>query len=237
MLHDFRNAVDSARRCQRNWDLSRSVPEEHIHDLEYIATHAPSKQDESFFDLYILTDRDKIDFLAREHSWGFTMFPNAKDWVARNPQMGANVLFVYNARMDMQEVRNNHKDGSTRDPHAKSRWDNAYASIGISSGMVALTANMMGYKTGYSKNFGYKEEPVNSDDAWGEILGLDKADNNLIYSLGIGYSREELNWNESFDNNEFLSGGPINYETRTMPTNIKYSKYSTTQRKIKVHRI
>ena len=60
-----KQAVDNARRCQRNWDHSKSIPEEHIDHWIYLATHAPSKQDESFFDLYVLTDREKIDYLYR----------------------------------------------------------------------------------------------------------------------------------------------------------------------------
>ena len=237
ILKSQKDALDNARRCQRNWDHNKEVPVEHVDHWIYLATHAPSKQDESFFDLYVLTDREKIDYLAREHSWGFTMFPNASDWVARNPQMGANVLFVFNAKMDMQEVRNNHKDGSTRDPNAKSRWDNAYASIGIASGIVAFSANTLGYRTGYSKNFGWIEEPKNSDDAWNEVLGIDKEDSNLIYSLGIGHPVEGMMWNESVNNKEFLAGGPVDPETRTMPTDYKYSKYSLQDRKIKVFKI
>ena len=73
-LEAEKKAVDIARRCQRNWDLSKTVPQEHIDHLIYLATHAPSKQDESFFDLYVVTDRDKIDYLCKEHSWGFTAF-------------------------------------------------------------------------------------------------------------------------------------------------------------------
>ena len=70
-----KQAVDNARRCQRNWDHSKSIPEEHIDHWIYLATHAPSKQDESFFDLYVLTDREKIDYLYKDHTWGFTLLP------------------------------------------------------------------------------------------------------------------------------------------------------------------
>ena len=150
-----KQAVDNARRCQRNWDHSKSIPEEHIDHWIYLATHAPSKQDESFFDLYVLTDREKIDYLYKDHTWGFTLLPGIKDYVGRNPQMDANILFVFNRKVDEEDIRNNEKDGSVRDPNAASRWDNAFTSIGIASGIVAFSANMMGYVTGYGKNFGY----------------------------------------------------------------------------------
>lgn len=237
-LERERDAIDVARRCQRNWDYSKSIPKEHIEHWIYLATHAPSKQDESFFDLYVLTDREKIDYLMREHSWGFTMIANAqKDWVVRNTQMGANVLFCYNRKMNVDEVRNFDKFGHVRDPNATSRWDNAYTSIGISSGIVAFSAANMGYVTGYGKNFGYKEYPRESQDVWGEVLGIPESENRLTYSLGIGFPDENLKWYESKDNDEFLSGGPVKWEQKKLGANYKYYAYSKKQRSIEVHRI
>ena len=54
-----KQAVDNARRCQRNWDHSKSIPEEHIDPLDISGNTCPSKQDESFFDLYVLTTEKK----------------------------------------------------------------------------------------------------------------------------------------------------------------------------------
>lgn len=253
-MNTERNAINQARRCQRNWDFSKTIDEDHINHWAYLASHAPSKQDESFFDLYIVTDREKIDFLCKDHSWGFTMYPGEKDWVARNPQMGANCLFVFNRKVDETEVRNVRKDGTIRDPNEASRWDNAYTSIGIASGTVAFSANMMGYVTGYGKNFGYIEEPRSGDldqanysqDAWGEVLGIKQEDNNLTYSLGIGHPNDSLKWYESKDNNEYLTGGPIDYSIKKIDStdpsvntnnDVLYSQFSTGTRDIKVVRV
>ena len=235
-LERERKAIDVARRCQRNWDYSKSVSDEHIEHWIYLATHAPSKQDESFFDLYVVTDREKIDYLYREHSWGFTMLPGLKDWVSRNPQMGANVLFIFNRKMDENDIRNNEKDGSVRDPNASSRWNNAYTSIGIASGIVAFSAAQMGYTIGYGKNFGFIEQPTYSQDVWGEVLGIE-GENRLTYSLGIGYPLEDKQWFESVDNKEYLVGGPVDYEIKSAPKDHVYSKYSEIERTIKVIRI
>jgi hypothetical protein len=115
---------------------------------------------------------------------------------------------------------------------------------------VAFSANQMGYSTGYGKNFGYIEEPNNilnqsktwrddnySQDTWAEVLGLDKAYNNLTYSLGIGYPDESLEWYESKDNDEYLEGGPVDYSINKLDHNVVYSKFSTTTRDIKVIRV
>jgi len=236
-LYNQKKAVDQARRCQRNWDHSKSVPEEHINHWIYLATNAPSKQDESFFDLYVVTDRGKIDYLYRNHTWGFTMLPGIKDYTARNPQMDANILFVFNRKVDEEDIRNNEKDGSIRDPNASSRWDNAFTSIGIASGIVAFSASMMGYATGYGKNFGYVEEPKYSQEVWGEILGVPVDSNRLTYSLGIGYPDENLEWYQSKNNTEYLTGGPIKPKIVDTGKDINYSKYSTLERNIKVFKI
>ena len=230
-LEREKNAIDIARRCQRNWDFSKTVPQEHIEHWIYLAAHAPSKQDESFFDLYVLTDREKIDYLMHEHSWGFTILPG-KDWVVRNPQMGANVLFCFNRKMNETEVRNYDKFGDVRDVNATSRWDNAYTAIGIASGIIAFSAANMGYSTGYGKNFGYKERP-DSQKEWGKVLGIPDSENRLTYSLGVGYPNEDLKWYETTDN-EYISGGPIDWKQKEFPNNYKYFPYSTKERNIKV---
>lgn len=237
-LERERDAIDIARRCQRNWDYSRQVPEEHIDHWIYLATHAPSKQDESFFDLYVITDRELLEKLYRDHTWGFTMFPGGSDYVARNPQMNAPVLFVYNMKMNTDEVRNNNKDGSVRDPNAASRWDNAYTAVGISSGIVAFSAANLGYNTGYGKNFGYLENP-DSQQIWADELGIPRENNRITYSLGIGYGNEDMQWNESIDNNEFITNGPLveNAQIRTMKSDYKYSRMSEIPRNIEVIRI
>lgn len=236
-LEKQKRAVENARQCQRNWDLSKTIPEEHIDHWIHLATNAPSKQDESFFDLYVLTDRDKIDYLYKDHTWGFTMLPGMKDWVSRNPQMGANVLFLFNRKLPESDIRNNEKDGSFREANHPHRINNQYTSIGIASGIVSFSANTMGYATGYGKNFGFIEQPKHSQEIWGEVLGIPKEENQLTYSLGIGYPDPDLEWYQSKDNKDFLTGGPVDYKIQTGSKDHVYSRYSETKRTIKVTRI
>jgi len=49
------------QHCQRNWDLSREVSEEHIDNLLAIATQMPIKQNNDYFDLAVVTDRSVIE--------------------------------------------------------------------------------------------------------------------------------------------------------------------------------
>lgn len=236
-IDNQKKAIKVARRCQRNWDLSKTIPEEHINHWIELITQAPSKQDEAFFDLYVLTDREKIDYLYKEHSWGFTMIPGFNDWVSRNPQMGANAMFIFNRKLPSSDIRNNEKDGTFRTTDHPNRINNQYTSIGIASGIVAFSAAQLGYVTGYGKNFGFKEHPVHSDHVWCDVLGIPLEENNLTYSLGIGFPDSDLKWYQSKDNKEYLTGGPVNYETKSSATDRVYSKYSESKRDIKVTKI
>jgi hypothetical protein len=62
-LDKEKQIIDTIRRCQRNWDHSKCIPEEHINHWIYIATNAPSKQDVSYYNLYCITDKEKIQLL------------------------------------------------------------------------------------------------------------------------------------------------------------------------------
>ena len=42
-------AVHKSQHCQRNWDLSRSIPEEDLQVIETAITACPSKQNYIFY--------------------------------------------------------------------------------------------------------------------------------------------------------------------------------------------
>ena len=63
-LQNEKQIIDTIRRCQRNWDHSKSIPDEHIDHWVYIAQNSPSKQDESYFNLYVITNKEKIDYIV-----------------------------------------------------------------------------------------------------------------------------------------------------------------------------
>ena len=54
------------RKCQRGWELDKSIPMEHIELLSEIAKHSPSKQDEAYFDVYVITQRSLIEKYYKE---------------------------------------------------------------------------------------------------------------------------------------------------------------------------
>ena len=62
MLTDqIKKAVIKSQHCQRNWDLSKSMPKEDLDVLVFAATNCPSKQNVSFYKVHVITNRDVIE--------------------------------------------------------------------------------------------------------------------------------------------------------------------------------
>jgi nitroreductase len=166
MQDKIKNAVDTAQRAQRNYDLSKVVPENDLETLIYTAVNSPSKQNEIHYSVDVYTDyriireiynctkffgliKDPTDF---ESQCGITddgKFWQDSDKSVHNSQILANVLFVYSE-----------DEGPVRDGTAKVARENRDSkmyylyqeqknySMGISIGQLILAATLMGYKTG-----------------------------------------------------------------------------------------
>ena len=53
-------AIIRSQHCQRNWDLSKSIPKEDLDLLVTAATECPSKQNVAFYKAYFITNRQII---------------------------------------------------------------------------------------------------------------------------------------------------------------------------------
>jgi len=218
IIKDIKRTSEVIRRCQRNWDHSKSIPREHIELLAEVAKNSPTKQDEAYFDVYAITDRDLIEKLY-ENSDGFTtgVLEGEKFQVWPNSQTRANLVFCWVSRQPttmrnyyQDEVDHEHfieaetdvKDvdktpGAPKDPNEWSRnVENTYTSIGISTACVAQAAARLGYVTGYNKNVGLFDETIEldtSDTVW------------LRYTLSIGFPNEDKPHYIDDEGREFLS--------------------------------
>jgi len=162
---DLKKAIDSAQRAQRNYDLSKTIPQDDLETLIYAAVNSPSKQNETHYSLHVYTDQDVIrdiynntkkfilmrDEEDRKELFGETdgkYWQNDKQSVT-NSQILANALFVYveetgEARGGTHFVGQTNPNGNA----AKLYYEQQSYSIGISMGELILTANLLGYKTG-----------------------------------------------------------------------------------------
>lgn len=192
---EIKNISQKIRRCQRNWQLDKSLPQQHIELLAEIAKHSPSKQDEAYFDVYVITQRSLIETLYNK-SDGFTAFEGGDKpenlVVYKNSQSRANAVFLWCPK-DPATMRNyyqptdhlnNMNDGEMKEfgtPKDPNEWtrkvENTYASIGVSMGCTSFAAGSLGYATGFNKSHG----------DFDKYIGIPQP----RYSLGIGFPLED----------------------------------------------
>lgn len=181
---DIKKAVIRSQHCQRNFDLEKSMPEEDIDLLIHAATNCPSKQNISFYNLHVITNRDTIDKI-HELSIGASAFEleSKEEVVTTNSQIKANVIFVYEKKAisDMSE-KHITKWKWFEDTNSKVFERDVNTSIGISAGYVNVIASMLDYATGCCQCF--EVEKIQ------ELLNL-KRTPELI--MGIGYNNDSKN--------------------------------------------
>ena len=178
-------AASGARRCQRNWDYSKSVAKKDVISLTDIAITMPAKQARTYFELIVSTDQELNNFIRKNAIDRDSDFH--PEW--QNNQVSAPVLFIYITTEDnLNELNTDHavESGNAIDE------DGIYA-IGISSGAVALAANNMGYKTGFCRCF--NGPPI--QDVLEERLGFEF--HRIQLMLGIGYPDTSLRYNQLQD--------------------------------------
>lgn len=180
---DIKKAIVRSQHCQRNFDLTKTIPESDVDMLAYAATNCPSKQNIAFYNLHIISDRDTIEKI-HELAPGTHAYDADGNMIATtNSQVLANVIFVYE-QLELEDLTergfNKWADADEADIEVFNR-DRATA-IGIASGYVNLTASMLGYSTGCCQCF------LTNDIK--ELLGLK---NRPVMIQGIGFKDADRN--------------------------------------------
>jgi len=205
---DFeRQIMSKIQKVQRNWDYEKynehkEYQKTQLDELLWVATNAPSKQYEGYFDLYYTDDRKVIEELYK-YTWGNTHRRNPPStW--RNSQANASVYMIWVAK-EPNTQKNSNADGTLKQNTHHERWLNAYVSIGISMGLTARAAAKMGYDTGFNKN----HNDIDNNNFWEKKLGIledvELGKKKIAYGLGIGYGQEERERWES-DEKELMIG-------------------------------
>ena len=211
MTYDWdkeKEVLDTMKQCQRNYDYERwnkrdpQLRKHILHELLFVAQNSPSKQYESYYDLYYTADRKVIDEISK-YTWGNTHRRNPQsNW--RNSQANASIYILWVAKEPNTNLNSN-SDGTLKPNTHHERWLNAYCSIGISLGLTMRAAVKMGFKTGANKN----HNDLNGNDFWEKRLGiLDEVKagtKRITYGLGIGYPQENKPRYES-DDTELMIG-------------------------------
>jgi nitroreductase len=179
---EFKDAIIISQHTQRNWDLSREIPQEDMDLLIHAATQCPSKQNIAYYKTHFITNRDII-----EQIHAVTTFKSRlKDYERMtNSQVLANLLIVFEKNDFIPSLKNdiprsNETDSIIAGTATKVDMEclrrDAEMAVGVAAGYLNLTAALMGLRTGCCACF----DPI----ATKEILELE---NEPLLLMGIGY--------------------------------------------------
>lgn len=178
-------SIIKSQHCQRNWDLSKEIPEEDLKVLITAATECPSKQNVAYYKAHFITNREIIEQVHSKTD-GFIINTNLD--TTTNTQTLANLLVVLENYSNFEELtthRNSQIDSVKIVDNAPAKQiieRDKNMAVGVAAGYLNLTASLLGYSTGCCACF----------DASGikEILGLNS---DPILLMGIGYKNPLLN--------------------------------------------
>lgn len=175
MHKEIKKAVIRSQHTQRNWDLTRQVPQEDLDLFVHAVTNCPSKQNFAFYNAHFITDRsiiEKIHDLSL--GLGYAHPETGKRVECTNPQVLANLLVVFEeaTMSDAYWAKFALRDKSSQRIFEKDR-DMA---IGIASGYLNVTASMVGYQTGCCACY--------DEDGVRDLLGLE---NQPVLIMGVGF--------------------------------------------------
>lgn len=191
-------AILKSQHCQRNWDLSKNIPEDDLNTILFAATQCPSKQNVAFYTVHAVLDRTKIEAI-HSHTNGFTV-RYATNETTTNTQTLANLLLVFEEKSNL--TFNNIKD-VLRNEQTLAYYNNKIPSnslnidknmaVGVAAGYVNLTSALLGYATGCCACF--------DPDGVKQVLGLEHSP---ILLMGIGYKDANLNRRVHHNNHSFI---------------------------------
>ncbi len=201
---NFKKLLWDSQRCQRNWDLTKTIPNDDLDLMVHSIKSAPSKQNESHFCVYGIFDYN----LRKKIYNGTENFAHDADGVSLclnddgsinykyQSQLIGNFLFVF-----CRESNKEHRSGESfsteefikkdanlaragtvdfstveKREYVQKRYDDfGLHAIGIAVGYLLITAHMLGYRTGCSAGF--------SADIVSEITGHPRPE--IIVAVGF----------------------------------------------------
>lgn len=201
LIHDnIEKAIHRSQHCQRNWDLSKEVPQEDLDLILTSVTQCPSKQNIAHYKVHAITNRDIIEAI-HSNTQGFAV--TYTPYVAEtNSQVLANLLLVFEAQEvnvagDSIASRNDETrmltNGGLSDTAAALLMRDRHMAVGIAAGYCNMTSALLGYGTGCCACF--------DGDAIQKILGID---GEIILMMGVGFKDPNLNRRVHHTNHTFM---------------------------------
>jgi len=143
MIETLIPAAEVTELCQRNWDHSNPIPEEHIEEILGVATRMPTKQSIPIYEIAISTNKKLNKQMVRMANDPRT--PSSK---GRNAQVSAPLLLMWLSDPNAPQF-NQDKCYEATGIQFKSNPTDVDLAVGISAGGASLAAANLGYKTGF----------------------------------------------------------------------------------------
>lgn len=191
---EIKKAIIKSQHCQRNWDLSKEIPEEDLDIIVHAATNCPSKQNIAHYKVHLITNRDVIESIHANTAGFARNYTDENIVYETNSQVLANLLVVFEA----YDYTKNLPDAVIRNDETQAWLANAitpaqeatlirdrHVAVGIAAGYINVVSNMLGYSTGCCSCFDGK--------ALKEILN---AENEILLLMGVGHANKDRNRRE-----------------------------------------
>lgn len=177
--NEIKKTVIRSQHVQRNWDLTKQIPEEDLELLIHAVTNCPSKQNFAFYKAHFITNREKIESI---HALTEGL-RNMKGEMSTNSQTLANLLVVFEDVDPSQELIDKWKLRDKANLETLKR--DQQMAVGVAAGYLNVIASMLGYGTGCCAC--YNDEEVR------QKIGFDKRP---LLMMGIGFKDETRNRRE-----------------------------------------
>lgn len=195
-------AIHRSQHCQRNFDLTKEIPQADLELLKVAATQCPSKQNQAHYRVHFITNRDVIEKIYAQTD-GFTVSRNPDGTLIANvhgketipnTQVLANLLVVLEDYEKRPMFANFNAQDVTKHKKAEAvKMFDRNVAVGIAAGYLNLTASMLGYGTGCCSCMNHA--------AIKEILGFT---GEPLLLMGIGYKDPSRNRRESQVDETFM---------------------------------
>jgi hypothetical protein len=184
----IKKAIIKSQHCQRNWDLTKSLPQEDVDLLVHSITQCPSKQNIAFYKAHFIQDRELIEQIHKltRHNSRHPRYDTET-----NSQILANLVvvfeknnFVPSLKTDIYRSEETNEilyNNKTVEEIAVLQRD-AEMAVGIAAGYANLTASILGYSTGCCACF--------DGNGIKKLLDLEE---DPILLMGIGFKNPDVN--------------------------------------------
>ena len=217
----LKKSIHKSQHCNRNWDLSKKIPQEDIDLIIEAATQCPTKQNLNHYKTHVITDRaviEKIEAASSIMEFGsadnsFLGFDGVRGYDEgtgpTNSQLSANLVLAFTkdtpyqpSRDGDEAIRQSAETDEEMGKQAETYRDDLNQAVGIAAGYVNLASVMLGYSTGCCKCF----DRAQVKEALGETR-------EPVLLMGVGVSDPKRQRQEHHTDSSFRFGSHKNMRT------------------------